>query len=128
MTTEVRPKPCHSCPYRQDVPSGVWDHDEYEKLRTYDAPTFAQPVGGFACHSTPQMYCNGWAIVHTSRGHENDLLALRFNPCEIPEPVVPMFESGTAAADHGQREVETPSAQAHEHITLLTRQIERRNR
>ena len=30
---EVRSQPCSSCPYRKDVPSGVWAHHEYEKLR-----------------------------------------------------------------------------------------------
>ena len=32
----VRPKPCASCPYRCDVPSGVWHPDEYAKLEVYD--------------------------------------------------------------------------------------------
>ena len=47
----VRPpakSPCGSCPYRQDVPSGVWAASEYEKLPAYDAPeTFMQPPGLF---------------------------------------------------------------------------------
>jgi hypothetical protein len=124
--TEVRPRPCGACPYRADVPSGVWDRAEYEKLKAYDAPTFGQPMQGFACHSTPQMFCHGWAVVHTSRGHEFDLLALRFSPCEVPEPVVPLFESGTAAAEHGQREVEAPGTDAQAAIELLERQIARR--
>lgn len=126
--TDVRPKPCAACPYRCDVPSGVWAHEEYEKLRDYDAPTMHQPLAGFACHSTPEMYCNGWAIVHTSRGHENDLLALRFAPCEVPAPVVALFDSGSAAADHGQAEIDAPSTEAQDKIAVLERQIARRHR
>ena len=126
--TEVRPKPCQACPYRKDVPSGVWASDEYDKLRSFDLPTAEQPFNGFACHSTPQMYCNGWAIVHTSRGHEYDLISLRFSPCEIPAPVVELFDSGNAAADHGQREIEAPSTEALAKIEVLERQIARRTR
>lgn len=33
--TKLTPRktPCASCPYRKDVPSGVWEASEYEKLR-----------------------------------------------------------------------------------------------
>jgi hypothetical protein len=57
----------------------VWAWDDYEKLRPYDAPTGAQPTAGFSCHATPEHYCHGWAVVHSSRGHEYELLALRIN-------------------------------------------------
>ena len=36
--------PCGSCPYRKDVPSGVWAVSEYLKLVEYDRPTGEQPV------------------------------------------------------------------------------------
>ena len=102
--------PCSSCPYRTDVPSGVWAFEEYEKLRGYDAPTGEQPFAYFACHATPEHYCNGWAIAHTTRGNEYDLLALRLQGYpEIPEPVVALFASGNDAADHGQTDVTKPS-------------------
>ena len=106
----------------------MWAPEEYRKLVAYDAPTFDQPVQGFACHSTPQMYCHGWAVVHTSRGHEFDLLALRFAPVVVPAPVVPLFASGTEAADHGLAEVEEPGTQAQSAIELLERQIARRGK
>ncbi|WP_336794377.1 DUF6283 family protein [Gordonia malaquae] len=48
--TSPAPRPCESCPYRRDVPSGVWAESEYEKLRAYDAPTGEQPVRLFLCH------------------------------------------------------------------------------
>lgn len=110
MTT-VRSNPCTACPYRQDVPSGVWRHDEYEKLRPYDNETHAQPPAAFRCHASPDSYCHGWAVTHTNRGHEHDLLALRLQPPlgGIPIPQIPLFSSGNAAADHGQRDIENPS-------------------
>jgi hypothetical protein len=96
------------------VPSGVWAHEEYEKLRRYDKPTGEQPVGAFSCHATPEKLCHGWVVVHTSRGHAFDLLALRllFEPVHIPAPAVPLFESGNEAADHGQKSIDRPDADA----------------
>ncbi|MEV6909068.1 DUF6283 family protein [Amycolatopsis sp. NPDC051071] len=44
--------PCRSCPYRRDVPSGVWDISEYEKLARYDRDTGEQPTGLFQYHLT----------------------------------------------------------------------------
>lgn len=29
---EPSPRLCESCPYRRDVPSGIWDRSEYAKL------------------------------------------------------------------------------------------------
>ena len=105
--------PCTSCPYRRDVPSGVWAHHEYEKLRGYDEPTYNQPFDAFSCHATPEHYCHGWAVVHTSRGNEYDLIALRLvGSPDIPEAGVPLFASGNEAADHGQLNIEDPSVAA----------------
>jgi Family of unknown function (DUF6283) len=124
--SEIRSQPCLACPYRQDVPSGVWAHEEYEKLRDYDEPTHAQPISTFACHATPEHLCHGWAVVHTSRGHEYDLLALRFWPSgPIPKAAVPLFASGNEAADHGQKDIETPSAAATETVDRLVRKYPR---
>ena len=109
--TAVRSMPCTACPYRLDAPSGLWAEHEYEKLRGYDEPTFAQPFHVFACHATPEAYCHGWAVVHMNRGHAFELVALRLSrewDGVIPEAGVPMFESGNDAADAGQRDIETP--------------------
>jgi hypothetical protein len=120
--TQVRARPCPQCPYRRDVPSGVWSHEEYEKLRPYDLPTAEQPFGGFSCHAKPDCFCHGWAVVHSNRGHEHDLIALRLSPdAEVPEPAVPLFGSGNEAADHGQREIETPGIEARKAVTVLRR-------
>ena len=110
----VRSQPCSSCPYRQDVPSGVWSFDEYEKLRDYDNETFDQPFAVFACHATPEHLCHGWAVVHTNRGNEYDLIALRIWPPSggVPEAAVALFESGNDAADHGQAAIDDPDPAA----------------
>lgn len=101
-----RTRPCPACPYRRDVPSGIWDAEEYAKLLAYDRPTGEQPLAAFACHATPQRLCHGWAVTHSNRGHEHELLALRLldlTPPDGPAPV-PLFESGQQAAEHGLRD------------------------
>ena len=124
--TDIRSQPCSACPYRCDVPSGVWSHDEYEKLRPYDEPTADQPFEAFGCHATPDKICHGWAVVHTNRGRPYDLLALRIiGSPEIPSITVPLFASGNEAADHGQRDIEEPSDEARETVDRLTRKYER---
>ena len=117
----IRSMPCTACPYRRDVPSGLWASHEYDKLRGYDKPTGEQPFESFACHATPDHLCHGWAVVHTSRGHEYDLLALRvFHPGEtIPPSGVPLFASGNDAADWGQQDVDGPSVEAVQAIDRL---------
>jgi Family of unknown function (DUF6283) len=119
--------PCTFCPYKRQCPSGVWHHDEYEKLRPYDAETFAQPPEGFSCHASPDHYCNGWAIVHSSRGHEYELLALRISWPDggIPEPAAPLFSSGSEAADHGQAAILDPPEEAVEAVVRLVRKHRR---
>lgn len=131
------PRPCESCPYRRDVPSGIWAPEEYAKLSAYDRPTMEQSVGVFLCHqndrnSPGSRTCAGWAGCHD--GYE--LLAIRFammhgemSPetadviCEYKSPVS-LFESGAEAARHGMAEVELPGDQAAAAIA----KIERRRR
>lgn len=121
----IRPpaqRPCDSCPYRQDVPSGMWDASEYAKLARYDADTIAQPPGLFLCHLTEEngRMCAGWAGCHDG----DNLLALRLataNGRISPETAqftvgyrspVPLFASGTEAAIHGMRNIDQPSDDA----------------
>lgn len=128
--TAIRQEPCSACPYRQDCPSGIWSAHEYDKLRAYDAPTMDQPYAPFMCHATPDHLCSGWAHVHTSRGHEHDLLALRMVRVAPPERAtsVALFASGNEAADHGQADVETPSDEAREFSDRLLRKYPRLTR
>lgn len=113
MTDRIRAQPCEFCPYRRDVPSGVWSATDYEKLPPYDEPTGNQPLASFACHATPAFDCHGWAVVHSNRGPEHELLALRLQGSpDVPEPAVPLFDSGAGAAAHGMRDIEAPGDHA----------------
>ena len=50
-------RPCGSCPYRRDAPSGIWSREEYEKLPEYDKPTAYQPPQVFMCHRNAGCLC-----------------------------------------------------------------------
>lgn len=116
----VRKAPCRACPYRKDVPSGVWSKEEYDKLPDYDKDTGEQPMASFACHATPYWICAGWATCHG-----DSLLALRMEAIingkrvEIPEETVPLFASGKEAAEHGKRDIENPLPEAIEMMAYL---------
>ncbi|MGC7093936.1 DUF6283 family protein [Amycolatopsis lurida] len=118
------PRPCASCPYRRDVPSGIWHANEYAKLPRYDTETGEQPVGLFQCHQNDddkhRRICAGWAGCHDG----DELLALRLavhagriSP-ETARAVVnyqspiPLFDSGAAAAEHGVRDINAPDSEA----------------
>ena len=99
------PKPCGSCPYRCDVPSGIWERHEYEKLPQYDGPTWGQNVALFMCHQRDGNLCSGWLACHDPQ----ELLALRF-PGRVDESAYSyktksLFASGREAHDHGVRDL-----------------------
>ncbi len=123
MTTSVAgpaPRPCASCPYRCDAPSGLWAASEYEKLLAYDLDTALQPAALFVCHQNNAeddraRLCAGWVGCHGA-----ELLALRLAGVrgemadaelraafDYRSPV-PLFASGAAAAEHGVRNIENP--------------------
>jgi len=119
---KVRKEPCETCPYRTDVPSGIWAHQTYEMLRPYDEPTGEQPFAVFGCHCNPEQYCHGWAVVHNSRGHQFELLAMRIHglgPGDVPQSDVIFFGSGNEAADHGQADLAHPSDEARAAVDKL---------
>ncbi|MFI7195827.1 Uncharacterised protein [Nocardia africana] len=127
------PRPCQSCPYRRDVPGGVWDAQEYEKLRAYDRDMAEQPPGLFQCHQTDadsdlRRLCAGWVGCHG-----DNLLGLRFAlvqgrisgttfqaAIDYRSPV-PLFSSGDEAADHGQAGIHRPSPDAVRAIAKICR-------
>jgi len=125
-----RKRPCASCPYRQNVPSGVWHPEEYLKLPEYDGEIHEQvqheqALKEFHCHQGDGTVCSGWL------GHREptDLLAVRLGiargsldpSCATYTTEVPLFPSGRAAAEHGMREVEAPSDEAVEVIEKISR-------
>ncbi|MFF4699945.1 DUF6283 family protein [Streptomyces chattanoogensis] len=127
-------RPCESCPYRRDVPPGIWASEEYAKLRRYDAETPDQPTGLFQCHqadasSAIRRVCAGWAGCHEGE----ELLALRLAVLDghidattyraVVEYVspVPLFPSGSEAAAHGEQGINAPTGQARRLINKITR-------
>jgi Family of unknown function (DUF6283) len=114
----VRKEPCSTCPYRRDVPSGIWAASEYDKLPTYDLETCEQAVAGafapFHCHSTPEKLCAGWVGCHDMGNN----LAMRLHHRDIDPAVyeyvspVPLFASGAEAAEHGKRDLPAPGPAA----------------
>lgn len=109
--------PCGSCPYRADVPSGVWEASEYAKLPAYDLPTALQPTGVFMCHQVDGRMCAGWAGCHDMTESLGVRLAIAWGFITGDDaealyeytPRVELFESGRAAAEHGMADVEAPS-------------------
>ncbi|RIT36737.1 hypothetical protein D2E76_15870 [Mycobacteroides abscessus] len=133
LTGPPAPRPCESCPYRTDVPSGIWAAEEYDKLRRYDRATGEQPMNMFQCHqadagSAQSRICAGWAGCH---GEE--LFALRiavftgristetYEAAARYSSPVELFDTGEAAARHGQSEIDRPGRAARTLIAKITR-------
>ena len=131
MTGPLRPlRPCGSCPYRRDVPSGVWDASEYRKLPGFDGPTMMQTPRVFMCHQANGHLCGGWAGCHDmSQNLGLRFMALHMTDEELDATLdfttdVPLFASGREAADHGLAEVESPSEEADRVMAKLLRKRE----
>jgi hypothetical protein len=136
MTMELitpRRRPCTSCPYRRDVPSGLWTAEEYDKLPRFDGSIVEQVVAGagavFFCHQQDGHLCAGWVGCHDMR--EN--LAIRVHPAPIDydavltyESPVVLFGSGAEAAEHGKRDIHHPGPAARRKIGQLLDQRNRR--
>lgn len=112
---------CTSCPYRQDVPSGIWDESEYRKLPAYDEPETAfQPPRAFFCHKANGNLCAGWVGCHdmdNSLGlrmaYSNGQISLETFEAAIDyESKDDLFDSGEEACAHGLAEIEAPSEEA----------------
>jgi len=116
LSLVVAPNPCASCPYRRDVPAGIWDQHEYAKLSAYDADTGDQPWYPFGCHRDDGRLCAGWL------GHRRpqDLLAVRIGVISNHYSAkimnyrtdVPLFATGAEAAEHGLSAIEAPDEDA----------------
>jgi len=130
----IRKESCTACPYRRDVPSGVWAASEYEKLADYDLETPDQPMGVFHCHATPDVICHGWAVVHGRQEGAYSLLGLRlaagmglfdFAQLDDVHEGAPLFPSGAEACEHGKRDIEHPSQEALDTVARLQGKYER---
>lgn len=115
--------PCGSCPYRRDVPSGIWAKHEYDKLPLYDGETWEQTWQVFMCHQRDGNLCGGWLACHGPQ----ELLALRV-PNEKIDPAVfdyktdvPVFSSGAEAREHGIKDIDDPGPKAVKMVDGLTR-------
>lgn len=127
--TEVPPcpakSPCGTCPYRRDVPAGIWDKTEYEKLPRYDGSILDQVLsdagGLFMCHQQNGHLCSGWVGCHDMR----DNLAVRLQQVDPStfdyESPVALFASGAEAAAHGMSEIDEPGRRARTAIDKIQR-------
>jgi hypothetical protein len=124
-------RPCGTCPYRRDVPSGIWAAEEYAKLPAYDGDVPEQAAAGafglFMCHQRDGNLCAGWVGCHDM---ENNL-AVRMHTGEVDPAVydyvspVPLFASGAEAAEHGQRDILHPGPLARRKAQGFVRARER---
>ena len=132
MAMPCMKNPCPTCPYRRDVPSGIWDESEYAKLELYDEPTDRRlpQTALFLCHTTPESPCRGWLTVHREavavrramfrgEGRMDDVHA---------EPPVALFESGAKASAHGRRDIDKPSEAAIDAVTKVLRIVRTRTK
>lgn len=129
----VAKAPCKSCPYRKDVPSGVWAAEEYAKLPGYDGDIGDQLANGghalFLCHQEDNNLCAGWLATHGP----HDLLAMRLHAGQVSretwdyQTATPVFSSGAQAARHGMAEIEAPGERAKTTIHRLLRRAGRSN-
>lgn len=123
------PRPCVSCPYRRDVPSGVWAPEEYANLPDYDLPTGEQPYDVFGCHQQDGRLCAGWVAVHDMDESLGLRLAAAFGQLDADDleavrnytTDVPVFASGAEAAAHGLARIEAPPSSARRMIAKLAR-------
>lgn len=123
--------PCGSCPYRKDVPSGVWSESEYEKLPDYDKPTEQQPIAAFLCHQQDGRLCAGWVGCHDMEQSLAMRLAVPFGTVtyEALEKAydyvspVPLHESGQAAYEHGIADIDDPDEKARRTVEKLLKKI-----
>ena len=116
---KINRSPCTSCPYRRDVPSGVWHEEEYDKLLHYDGETSLQAAKLFMCHKIDNSLCRGWLDCHGG-----ELLAVRLAMCigaldvtQVAkalneEPAVPVFSTAKEAARHGKKRITNPGGKA----------------
>lgn len=118
--------PCGTCPYRRDIPAGIWDASEYAKLPPYDGETWEQPPAPFLCHRNDGHLCAGWVGCHDT-DHLLALRLVRVDPAtfDYVSPV-PLFGSGREAAAHGLSGINRPDRRARRAIAKLDKELRNR--
>lgn len=122
---DCAPSPCGSCPYRKDVPPGVWSADEYRKLPEYDEGKMQ--LGIFLCHQTNasgrETVCRGWLTVAAESVAVRLALARKRITLEQRDaPVlVRLYSSGAEACAAGLEGIKLPSAKAKRLVARLIR-------
>lgn len=130
------PYPCASCPYRKDVPSGVWSLDEYLKLPPYDNDTARQPLAAFFCHQQNGRLCAGWVGCHDMDNSLGLRMASSMGLLSLEdveeamsyESPVKLFATGAEAAQHGITAIEEPPPEAKRTIGKLLDRRKRRDK
>lgn len=124
-----RRTPCASCPYRRDVPSGIWITEEYDKLPGYDGSTYdqacANAIHPFLCHQRTNELCGGWVGCHDMQHNLSIRIASDVDVESVLDYTspIPLFRSGAEAAAHGKREVDDPGPAAQRMIKILARKL-----
>lgn len=119
--------PCGTCPYRVDVPAGIWAAEEYLKLPGYDGDTIEQVIAGsirlFFCHQNDGHLCAGWVGCH-DMDHSFALRVNEVHPTtfDYVSPI-PLFGSGLAAAEHGLSGIDNPDRRARAAIAKLQERL-----
>ena len=121
-----RKTPCATCPYRKNVPQGIWDWSEYQKLRRYDEDTATQPPNLFMCHQGEGDICMGW---WSCGGQPFELLAVRLavirGEIALEEleniTTIPIHPTHSAAAGHGTEKYYDPPQEARDAIEKIVR-------
>lgn len=130
MSAPIKPpakNPCGSCPYRRDVPSGIWSEEEYDKLPNYDLPTGDQPPNVFLCHQQNGRMCAGWTACHDMEENMGVRLAVSLDQMSVETleaardytTNVPLFSTGAEAKAHGMANVEAPTRETRKAIAKL---------
>jgi hypothetical protein len=130
---EPAARPCGSCPYRTDTPSGVWSAEEYEKLPRFDGQTWEQDPSIFMCHQADGRLCAGWVGCHDMMESMGLRLALArgsitgeiADACINYTTDVELYASGAEACAAGKAEIEDPSGAAIQTVAKLGRKREK---
>lgn len=127
---KVEARPCSTCPYRRDVPSGLWAEHEYEKLPAYDDGGSPPALGIFLCHHSglgkEETVCRGWLTVaaESPAARLATLTGAVTNEQRFAPVDVPLYSSGAEAAEAGLAEIADPGPQARVMIDRLGRKRE----